>query len=331
MRPMIVRTITFLAAMASVAAGCSLGSAGTHTNAPTHPAVALAHYRGGGVAFSYPAAWSHRGAGSGDLGSLTGGVIDLSTQAMGNPCHTAGNVTSCGFPLARLRPGGVFAAWIADYEMTNPAHPPPAGRHVSVTKPGFCSRIGATETIVARVVTSSHAMFSLQACLRSPGLVAGERAVKAMVASARATRPAPALLAFHGDGVSFRYPAAWSHHRPGVRGFAMTGVVDLSTQPLRNPCHRIGRVTSCGLPIRRLRRGGVVVVWVAPGLPGVLQPRGVTVTVTHPGHCRRIGGDESIAASVTRKHRTLWVDACLRGPDLQANERAVRAMLASAL
>jgi len=37
-----------------------------------------------------------------------------------------------------------------------------------------------------------------------------------------------------------------------------------------------------------------------------------------------------MARIVTRKHELLWIDACLRGPGLAANERAVRAMLASA-
>jgi hypothetical protein len=98
-----------------------------------------------------------------------------------------------------------------------------------------------------------------------------------------------------------------------------------------NPCRHHGNITSCGLPIDHLRRGGVVVTWTVDGLPGLPRAPGLHVTVTSPGFCRSVGGTQTIAAQLTtHKHTTLWVDACLRAPGLVANGRAVRAMLASA-
>jgi hypothetical protein len=323
-----MRNVVLVAVMVGFAAGCSLGSAGTHSTAPNVAAPPLSHYRANGISFAYPAAWSHHRHGF--FTTETDGIIDLSTEPMLDPCRSTGNGHTCSWPLHTIRPGGVVVTWTIGGEV-DPAAPRRPGTTVKVTRPGSCSSLGGDVTILARIVTAKRSMFSIDACLRAPGVAANERAFRAMLASARATSPPPALVAFHGDGVSFRYPAAWSHHRPGVRSFESTGVIDLSTQPFRNPCHRSGRITSCGMPIRRLRPGGLVVTWTANGLPGLLQPRGVTVTVTRPGRCQSVGGDESVAASVTtRRRETLWVDACLRGPDLQANERAVRAMLASA-
>jgi hypothetical protein len=59
---------------------------------------------------------------------------------------------------------------------------------------------------------------------------------------------------------------------------------------------------------------------------------GPRLRITRPGYCRTIGGDESVSATVTVRHRrTYSVSACLRGPGVAAGERGVRAMLASAV
>ena len=91
-------------------------------------------------------------------------------------------------------------------------------------------------------------MFSVEACLTAPGLAAHERALRAMVASARTGSPPVTLATFHGGGVSFRYPASWSHRRPGYLSTETDGIVDLSTQRMVNPCRHHGNITTCGLP-----------------------------------------------------------------------------------
>jgi hypothetical protein len=182
-RPMIVRTLALLAAIAGLAAGCSLGSAASHTAPPGIVAPPLSHYRGNGIAFSYPAAWGHHRHGFYSM--ETDGIIDLSTQRMVDPCRPAGNGHTCGWPLHTLHPGGVVVTWTTGGDI-DPAALPTAGTTVKVTRPGDCRSIGGGETLLARLVTSRRSVFSVAACLRAPGLAANQREFRAMLASARA-------------------------------------------------------------------------------------------------------------------------------------------------
>jgi hypothetical protein len=106
-------------------------------------------------------------------------------------------------------------------------------------------------------------------------------------------------------------------------------VVDLATQPTRNPCseHR------CGFPVRHLRPGGVVVVWNAgAGMTDPAHPsrEGVHVRVLRRG-CRALGGSEELVARVVvRGGRIYQAAACLRAPGVAVHDREVRLMLASA-
>jgi hypothetical protein len=111
-------------------------------------------------------------------------------------------------------------------------------------------------------------------------------------------------------------------------------VVDLGSQPLVSPCRHHGSTTFCSWPIRHMHRGAVVVSWRAAGAMVVisqLPPPGFSMKVERPGSCRSIGGDATIFARVvTPRHTVFLVSACLRGPGIAAEVRAVRAMLASA-
>jgi hypothetical protein len=183
--------LTVAAVIAAVlAGGCSSGSAGQTSGASATSAhrgndVALATYRGHGIVFAYPLAWSHRRPGY--MSPETQGFVDLSTEPMIDPCHTRGTTTSCGWPLLRLRPGGVVVTWTADYMPGLSIRRPPQGIHLTVTRPGYCRAFGATETVTARVVTPKHDVFLVNACLRAPGVASGERALRAMLASAHTT------------------------------------------------------------------------------------------------------------------------------------------------
>jgi hypothetical protein len=148
--------------------------------------------------------------------------------------------------------------------------------------------------------------------------------------------PATLLTHFRGAGIQFYYPASWSHRHPGIlQHFGASPVIDLSTQSMVDPCTKTGSTTRCGLPIHGLKPGGVVVTWalLSPYPLGARRrPLGVHVRVERPGFCRSVGGEEGVFASVVvRHHRVYSVGACLRGPNVAANERAVRAMLASAV
>jgi hypothetical protein len=177
-----MRSLLLMAAMAVFAAGCSLGSSGSHADSASgHPAPTV-HFHGGGVAFSYPAAWSqHR---PGYLSTASDGIVDLSTQRLVNPCRRHGNVTTCDLPIGHLMPGGVVVTWTIDELPRPPSELPLPGVHIRVSTPGYCRRIGADESVMARIVTPRHELLWIDACLRAPGLAANERAVRAMLASA---------------------------------------------------------------------------------------------------------------------------------------------------
>ena len=174
-----------VSACSSGSGGLTFGSSAASSQCRNDAAVIA--YRGHGIVFAYPPAWLHRRAGY--MSPETQGFVDLSTQPMIDPCHTSGTTTTCGWPLRHLRPGGVVVTWTADYMPGLGIRRPPKGIHLKITRPGYCRAFGATETVTGRLVTPKHDVFLVNACLRAPGGGADERAVRAMLASARASSP----------------------------------------------------------------------------------------------------------------------------------------------
>jgi hypothetical protein len=143
------------------------------------------------------------------------------------------------------------------------------------------------------------------------------------------------LAHYRGHDIAFDYPAAWGRYRRSGFFTTMTSpIVDLSTQPMVDPCMTSGGTTRCGLPVHHMRPGGVVVVWWAGGgfTSRMLHlRRAVRIKVVRDG-CRDIGGNEIITAQVAARHHQVFLaSACLRGPGIAANERAFRAMARSAV
>jgi hypothetical protein len=160
--------------------------------------------------------------------------------------------------------------------------------------------------------------------------------------TANAASAPPQLEAYRSSGLSFRHPAAWTaypyrgagelHYRP---------LVYLSTQPADDPCSTHGTVTSCGLPVRRLRPGGVLLVWQVNGIPAMAFGPGARIrvgghpatrVVTRSGTCKKIGADRTMEVVVETSPPPspfTYLTACLRGPNLAQNERRVDALLAS--
>jgi hypothetical protein len=137
------------------------------------------------------------------------------------------------------------------------------------------------------------------------------------------------MATYTGHGITFRYPTAWRYRHRGFFSTMTSPVVDLASQPTRDPCTMHG----CWFPARHLRPGAVVVTWEQAG--GLIDPAhppkvGVHVRVLRRG-CRSLGGDEEVAGQVVlRGGRVYEVEACLRAPGVAAHARDVRAMLASA-
>ena len=151
------------------------------------------------------------------------------------------------------------------------------------------------------------------------------------------------LADFHNQFVEFRYPTAWAAAEPDVATtLHFHPIVYLSAQPTGNPCRTTGSETACTWPIRHLRAGGVLIVWENRGYPGWtlrsmpgrplrVGGRPARLHVSHPGICRAIGADETIDVAIARALNGNWtaLTACLRRPNVAANEREVDALLAS--
>jgi hypothetical protein len=172
-----------IAATALLASACG-GGGSSQTAAKDSP---LQKYSGQYVSFDYPAAWKAlRFRRPVELHSFP--LVYLSTQAIHSPCSTQGNVTTCGWPLTRLQPGGVLAVWQLPYAPPCPGCSGPAGKLVriggrsatrQVVAGGACRAIGADRTIEVTVKNSVEFI----ACLRGPNLSQNERQVDALLKS----------------------------------------------------------------------------------------------------------------------------------------------------
>jgi hypothetical protein len=171
----------------AAAAGCGSKSHGSAASAGQRS------FHNGFLVFGYPAGWKPFVFDiSGTLHFAP--MVYVSSQPAHSPCHTAASVTTCGWPLDRLRPGGALVVWenrgAPGWSLRSMSGTPTriGGRRAkrTVTKPGACGAIGADETIaveIERPLPDNWTAFT--ACLKGPGLAAGERAVDALLASTR--------------------------------------------------------------------------------------------------------------------------------------------------
>jgi hypothetical protein len=168
-----------------------------------------------------------------------------------------------------------------------------------------------------------------------------------VVAAGAAPSPSPAgasaVATYRGAFLSFRHPAAWTPYVfPRAQTLHTQQLVDLSTEPARNPCVSVPMGQSCGWPIDRLGPGDVLVVWQNEGYPGwsLATAQGSRLTVggrparriaSKPGECSAVGADETISVEIARADPgTLTsVLACLRGPNLARAEARFAAVLAT--
>jgi hypothetical protein len=182
-----------LVALAALTSGCGGGSA--DAQAAGQHAPALVKYSDSVLSFSHPAAWkAYPFRWNGELHFRP--LVYLSTQPLRDPCAMQGNSVSCGFPVGRLRPGGVLVTW-------NNSGPPAMGlgpgsrirvgghpaRRVDTAR-GICRSIGADRTIDVLVQTQPppSPLMELTACLRGPGLAQAENSVGALLATTKFSR-----------------------------------------------------------------------------------------------------------------------------------------------
>lgn len=184
----IVLCAAALIALGAVTSGCGGGSDAQAAARKDPPFV---QYSSSLLSFTHPAAWKEYPF-RWDGGLHFRPLVYLSTQPVHDPCSMQGNALSCGFPVGRLRPGGVLVTW-------NTSNPPSAklgaGSRLSVdghparrvvTANGICRSIGADRTIAVLIQTQPlpSPLTEVTACLRGPGLARAKRSVDAMLASA---------------------------------------------------------------------------------------------------------------------------------------------------
>jgi hypothetical protein len=181
-----LRALAAVAAVVAVTSGCG---AAARRAAPKDPPL-LSYYKDSFLGFSYPAAWTaHPYERAAELHFRP--LVYLSTQPIREPCSTNGDTTTCGFPVAQLRPGGVLVFWQLSGIPATGLGPGKAlevgGRPArrSETNGGECRSIGADRTIDVAVETNPppSPLVYLTACLRGPGLAQAEKSVDSLLAS----------------------------------------------------------------------------------------------------------------------------------------------------
>jgi hypothetical protein len=183
--------LAVVAVAAAVPAGCGAASSGTAKRGST------AEFRNAFLTFSHPSGWKpFVFKVSGTLHFKP--MLYLSSQPAHRPCRTQAAETVCGWPVDRLRPGGALVVWenrgapgwsLATFPGTSTKIGGRKAKRV-VSRPGECGAIGADETIevaIERPLRNNWTAFT--ACLRGPGLSAGEDRIDALLASTRFLEP----------------------------------------------------------------------------------------------------------------------------------------------
>jgi hypothetical protein len=180
-----------IVAIASVTSGCGGGN-DAHA-APKDPP--LTTYTGSGLRFSHPAAWTEYKPVLPTVSLHFNPLVYLSTQPVHAPCTTKGTSTSCGFPVDRLKPGGVLVTWETNGLLAmglGPGTQIQVGGNPAVRQEkagGECRRIGADRTIDVAVARNPlpSALTYFTACLRGPGIARAEKSIDALLASTKFT------------------------------------------------------------------------------------------------------------------------------------------------
>ncbi len=130
------------------------------------------------------------------MSSFSDLIVYLSNAPLHDPCTTIGGTTTCGRPLAKLRPGDVLVSWNnVGFPHVGPEIPHPnttiGGQpaDLEATRPGdgMCTSLGQDETVTADIARPQGNHYEMVACLRGPNLARNEALVRQMLASTRVT------------------------------------------------------------------------------------------------------------------------------------------------
>jgi hypothetical protein len=186
-------SIAALGAAVVSTSGCGGGSNAKAAAAKDPPVKYADRY----LSFAHPAAWK-ASTPKGPPAFHFVPLVFLSTQPVGSPCQTHGNETDCGWPIKRLRPGGVLITWeergFPGFSLKSQpgSEVIVGGRSAkrSATRPGACGAIGGELTIQVAIARPAPDNWTEAiACIRGPGVSRNERRVDALLASTKFLAP----------------------------------------------------------------------------------------------------------------------------------------------
>jgi hypothetical protein len=158
------------------------------------------------------------------------------------------------------------------------------------------------------------------------------------------------VATFPAARLSFRHPRQWRSYRYQQTSSFTDLLTFLSTDRLHAPCTvtRNASVTSisCGSPLSRLSPGGVLISWMAAGMPGrtlAIVPGSWARIGGHPartvygpatGDCAKLGGAWQEQATIARgaglpSTNLVAMSACAAAPSVAQARQDVKEMLAT--
>lgn len=182
------RTARILAG--SLLTGCVFGGNPTPSG-QTEPQ----HYEHKGLSFAYPSSWHAQRYEF--VSTFFAALVYLSNQPMRPPCTTTTNdqetSISCGRPVRELQPGGIVAWWGAGGMPTwrfqdqsgSPMRVSGRAAKISISSPGTCQDIGASEsiTVIVQRPRIPDNYFAITACLKGPDIEVLEHQARAVIDS----------------------------------------------------------------------------------------------------------------------------------------------------
>ena len=146
-------------------------------------------------------------------------------------------------------------------------------------------------------------------------------------------------------GTSFRYPSCWTLSNYTEESTMATVIAFLSNQPMHQPCKTtrsgISTTVSCGFPVKSLERGGVLVTFIAGGMPGwtIADDTGRQLVVDHHAARETVIRKPNRSLDATAQY-SIFIDrgvpsnyyefdVYFRNPGVSEDQRLLRMMLNS--
>jgi len=136
--------------------------------------------------------------------------------------------------------------------------------------------------------------------------------------------PSAVVTTFFGS-MSFVMPASWQEVTPRVWTVPVGPRLFLSNAPIADPCALSERGPECWKPLAELPPSGILVTFAGSATTTLPNPSPVAQEIAVSGWCQEIGGERAL----TSNFPGFGVIACLRGPNLAANEALFDQLLIS--